>query len=354
MMKKTIASLIMIALWLATFGIAPASAADKPIVIRFGQPSGSYGKPLSAGVAGFIQVKDLFDEEFKKDGIKIEYNYIKAAGPGCNEALSNNALDIASIGDLPAVAGFAGGLKTRAVAATRGGNTYVVVPIDSPIKSVKEIKGKKIAVNLGTYLHAALLKILKDHGLSENDVKLTNMDNATALTAIATKDVDVAFIGSDAYTLQSRGVGRILYDTRKQPVFYQNAGALIVREGFVKKHPDIVKRFVKVWVKASYLRSLNKSEALKLDTRTGTPLSTLKADSEGQSINYQTSPKFDEQWLTHDTKSIALFRQHNLIRKTFDPEKEWIDRSFLDAALKELNLEKHWPDYDVNGNPKKK
>lgn len=352
-MNKLFTKLLLIALSVSTFGTTPGLAADKPTVIRFGQPSGSYGKPLSAGVAGFIQVKDLFDEEFKKDGIKIEYNYIKAAGPGVNEALSNNALDIGSIGDLPAVAGFAGGLKTRAVAASRGGNTYVVVPIDSPIKSVKEIKGKKIAVNLGTYLHAALLKIVKDNGLSEKDLNLVNMDNATALTAIATKDVDVAFIGSDAYTLQSRGVGRILYDTRDKPVFYQNAGALIVREAFAKKYPDIVKRFVKVWVKASYLRSLNKNDALKLDTRTGTPLSTLKADAQGQSINYSTSPKFDEQWLTHDRKSIALFKSHGLIRRTFDPEKEWIDHSFLDAALKDLNLEKHWPDYDANGNPKK-
>ena len=332
----------------------PALAAEaKPQVIRFGQPSGSYGKPLSSGVAGYVQVKNLFDEEFKKDGISLEYNYIKAAGPGCNEALSNNALDFASIGDLPAIAGRAGGLKTRAIAASRGGNTYVVVPADSSIQTIRDIKGKKVGVSLGTYMHAALLKILKDHGLSENDVKLLNMDNATLKTAVATKDVEVGFTGSDAITLRDRGVARILYSTVDKPVYYQNAGALLVREEFARKYPDIVKRFVKVWVKASQLRSLNKNEALKLDTRAGTPLSTLKEDSKGKSILYLTSPKFDEQWLTHDKKSIALFKQHGLIRRTIDPEKEWVDTSFLNAALKELNLEKHWPDYDVNGNPKR-
>jgi sulfonate transport system substrate-binding protein len=352
-MKKTISSFLAILLSMAAFGAASGLAADKPTVIRFGQPSGSYGKPLSAGVAGEIQVKDLFDEEFKKDGIRLEINYIKAAGPGVNEALANNALDLGSIGDLPAIAGFAGGLKTRAIASTRGGNTYVAVPIDSPIKTIKDLKGKKIGVSLGTYMHAAALKILKDHGLSERDVTFLNMDNATVLTAIATKDVEAAFISNDALTLRTRGVARVLYSTQGKPVFYQNAGALIVREGFVRKYPDIVRRFVKVWVKASYLHSKNKLESQKLDTRTGTPLSTLKEDQVGQSAVYLHSPKFDEMWLTHDKRSIALFKSHALIRRTFDPEKEWIDRSFLEAALKDLKLENFWPDYDANGNPKK-
>ena len=203
-------------------------------------------------------------------------------------------------------------------------------------------------------MHAAGLKILADNGLSENDVTFFNMDNATVLTAIAAKEVEAAFISSDAITLRTRGVARVLYSTQGKPVFYQNAGALIVREEFVRKYPDIVKRFLKVWVKASQLHSFDKRAAQKLDSRVGTPLTTLQEDQQGQSNLYLNSPKFDEQWLSHDRRSIALFKAKRLIRKSFDPEKEWIDRSFLDAALKELNLENFWPDYDVNGNPKKK
>ena len=353
-MKKTISSLLMIALSVAAFGIVPSFAADKPSVIRIGIPSSSYNKPLASGPLGEIQVKDLFEQEFKKDGIRLDVNYMQAAGPAVNEALSNDSLDFGSIGDLPAVAGYAGGLKTRAVAATRGGNTYVAVPVDSPIKTLKDLKGKKIGVSLGTYMHAAALKILKDNGLSEKDITFYNMDNATLLTAVASKDVEAAFIGSDAITLRTRGIARVLYSTGGKPVFYQNAGALLVREAFAKKYPDIVRRFVKVWVKASYLHSLKKADSQKLDSRVGTPLSTIKEDQAGQSVVYLNSPKFDEMWLSHDRRSIALFKAHGLIRKTFDPEKEWIDRSFLNATLKELNLENFWPDYDVNGNPKKK
>jgi len=354
-MKKIFSALLAVTLSLAAFGINPVLAEDKPKVVRFGSPGSSYGKPLGAGQIGFIQARNLFEEEFKKDGITIEWNFIKATGPGVNEALSNNSIDIGSLGDLPSIAGRSGGLKTRLVAVSgRGGNTYVVVPADSTINSIRDLKGKKVGVALGTYMHAALLKIIKDAGLTVRDLNLVSADSATLNTAIATKDVDAAFISSDAYTLRSRGVARIIYDTKNAPVFYQQSGALVVREAFAKRYPDTVKRFVKVWVKASQLAGQNKAETLKLNTRTGSPLATLKEDAEGKSMLFAYSPVFDEHFLNHYKRSIGFYKENKLIRKTFDIEKEWIDRSYLDAALKDLKLEKFWPQYDVNGNPKKK
>lgn len=353
-MKYTAGRIITVML-LSLITATSAFAADKPKVIRIGTPAGSYGKPLAAGQIGFIQAKNLFEEEFKNDGIKVEWNFIKATGPGINEALSNNSIDIGSLGDLPAIAGKAGGLKTRLVAvSSRGGNTYVVVPADSNIKTIKDLKGKKVGVNLGTYMHAALLKIVKDAGLTTNDFKIVNADIPTLKTAIATKDVDAAFITSDAIGLRQRGVGKIIHTTNDDPIFYQQAGAVIVREDFAKKYPDIVRRFVKLWVKASHLASQNKAATLKLNTQNGSALAELKEDTKGQSVAYTYSPLFDEHFLNHYRKSIALYKENKLIRKSFDPETEWIDRSYLNAALKELNLENYWPEYDVNGNPKKK
>jgi len=353
-MKKTISTLLTFAFALAALGTATGFAADYPKVIRIGQVAGSFNKPVSTGGMGYVQANNLLDEEFKKEGITFEFVYIRAAGPGIQEALANKALDFGQSGDLPSIAGRASGLRTRAIAGSRGGNTYVAVPADSKIKTIKEIKGKKVGVSLGTYMHAAMLKILKDNGLTENDVKLVNLDNATVKVAIATKDVDVAFFGNDALTLRNGGLARIIGSTKNFPVWYQSTGELLVRDEFAKKYPDIVKRFVKVFVKGSYLASQNKNATLKFNTRNGSALAQLKEDSEGVSALYSNSPKLDEQWLDHTKRSIALYKKHGLIRRTFDAEKEWVDRSFLDAALKELKLENYWPDYDVNGNKKKK
>jgi sulfonate transport system substrate-binding protein len=353
-MKRIFSSLVTLVLALAALGTTAGFAADYPKVIRIGQVAGSFNKPVSTGAIGYVQANRLFEEEFKKEGITFEFVYIRAAGPGIQEALANNALDFGQSGDLPSIAGRASGLKTRAIAGSRGGNTYVAVPADSSIKTIKDIKGKKVGVSLGTYYHAALLKILKDNGLTDHDVKLVNMDNSTIKIAVATKDIDVAFMGNDAFTLRDTGLARIIGSTKNLPVWYQSTGELLVRDEFARKYPDIVKRFVKVFVKGSQLASQNKNATLKFNTRNGSSLAQLKEDSEGVPAIYSNSPKLDEQWLEHTKKSIVLYKQHGLIRRTFDAEKEWIDRSFLDAALKELNLENYWPDYDVNGNKKKK
>lgn len=353
-MKKMFSTLLAIVLSVAALGIIPSFAEDKPKVIRYGNVAGSYGRPLSGGAIGYIQAKHLFEDEFAKDGITIEWNYIKGAGPGIQEALANNALDFGGSGDLPAIAGRAGGLKTRVIAASRGGNIYVVVPADSPIQSINEIKGKKVGISLGTHLHSCFIKVLLAQGMSEKDVNFVNADNATLNIAISTKTVDVAIVGSAAFALRNKGVGRIIYDTRTSPPYYQSSGTVLVRDEFARKYPDIVRRFVKVWLQGQYLASLNKNETLKFNTRTGASLAELREDAKGKSLLYDTSPKFDEQWVSVTKKNIALYKERRLIRKTFDPEKEWIDKSFLNAALKELKLENHWPDYDENGKPIKK
>ena len=328
------------------------AAEDKPTVIRIGTPAGAYGKPYTTGNIGTGHARGFFEEEFKGENIAIEWNFLKATGPGINEAFANNSLDFASIGDLPAIAGRAGGLKTRLVAASgRGGNTYVVVPDDSPITSVEQIKGKRVGVNKGTYMHAAFLKIIKAAGLTEKDLKVFNMDIPTQQTAIASKDIDVAFMTNAALDLRLRGVGRIIHSTKTDPANFQQVGAILVNEQFAKKYPDITRRLVKAYVKGAIEATKNKDVSLKLWTKSGAPLSSLKEDFEGRDFLFVSSPKLDEHFLSYYRDSIEWYKQVGLIRSTFDLEK-WVDRSFIDAALKELNAENVWPDFDRNGQAK--
>ncbi len=336
------------AVGMALFGITPGFAAEK--VIRIGYPGGS-GRPVSAGGWGYVQAKNLFEEEFKKDGYRIEYNYIKSQGPGCNEALANNSLDFSFHGDLPVLAGRSGGLKIKALTASRGGNAHLLVPTNSSIKTIKDLKGKRVGVGVGTWTHTLLARVLNDNGMTLKDIKVINITGSDFETAIATNDIDAGF-GSRA--LVRRGVAKIIWTTVGKPVKYQSIFSLVVREAFLKQHPDIVKRFVKMYVKGLYLASLNKNETLKFNTRTGSALQDNIDDNAGQSIKYITAPRIDGQ-VTQLYKEVQLVAKNNgLIRKPFDVDKDFIDSSFLEAALKELNLENHWPNYDYNGNPIKK
>jgi sulfonate transport system substrate-binding protein len=348
-MNKILHIIVLALLGSALFGGSTALAAEK--VIRIGFPGGTTSRPVSGGGWGYVQAKNLFDEEFRKDGWTIEYNYIKSAGPGVNEGLANNSLDFGFHGDLPVLAARSGGLKIKALAAVRGGTSHLLVPSNSSIRTIRDLKGKRVGVNMGTWTHALLIKVLKDNGLTMKDLNVINTSGTAFETALTTGDIDAGF---GSLPLIRSGRAREIWSTVGKHVRYQNTNTLVVREEFLKKHPDIVKRLVKVYVKGLYQASLNKNETLKFNTRTGSALADNIEENAGQSIKYLTSPKLDGQVTQQYKDSLALFKENGLIRKTFDPEKDLYERHYLDEVLKELKLENHWPDYDINGNPIKK
>src|SRR5476649_897234 len=114
-------------------------AAEPLKEIRIGVATvGVGGKPVAGGTAfNTAQIKGLIDDEFKKDGIKVEWSFFKGAGPAVNEALANKQLDFAWQGDLPAIVARAGGVKTKLILASDQKQfIYLAVPADSPAKTI--------------------------------------------------------------------------------------------------------------------------------------------------------------------------------------------------------------------------
>ncbi len=182
--------LTLLALWSGTVW------ADKPSEINFGVASvGIGGRPQVGG--NFIAVahaKGMLEEEFKADGIKINWFFFKTAGPGVNEAYSNKLLDFAWQGDLPQIIAKANGLPTKYIlAAGRRATYYVAATEDSSANSIKDLKGRKASIFKGTCTQLTAARLLQDNGLSEKDLKVYNMDTNTQTAALASKDVEAVF-----------------------------------------------------------------------------------------------------------------------------------------------------------------
>ncbi len=144
-------------------GLASEARADQPSVIRIGYPGVGVGnRPASFGNAiATLHLRGLLEDEFKKDGITIKWTFLRGAGPAVNELFANGLLDFSHLGDLPSVVGRASALKYKVLGSSGvRGNVYVSVPADSAVKSLKELRGKKVAVQKGTSTHLAALKIL--------------------------------------------------------------------------------------------------------------------------------------------------------------------------------------------------
>lgn len=340
---------------LLALGLPPsARAQDKPKVIRISYPGVGVGnRPAASGnIVATAHLLGLFEQEFKPDGISIEWSFLRGAGPAVNELFANGLVDFSPLGDLPSVIGRASGLKHRVlVSAGVRGNIYVAVPADSSIKSLSDLKGKRVAVAKGTATHLAGAKILESVGLSEKDVKIVNMDVVSAQLALTTRDIDAALGGTDYLRLRDQGVARIIFTTRGADPALTSNGLFIGSEAFINKYPALTTRVVKVLVKsARWIAEANPADVYKLWTKSGTTFSSFREELQGEDLKYRTSPLLDPYVFARYALQIQQAHRLNLSRTTFD-FKDWVEPKFLQAALKELNLETYWQPRGQDGKP---
>src|SRR5690349_4000511 len=95
---------------LAVAGILALSAnsiahadSGKPKEIRVAYPGVGVGnRPFVGGnSAAVVHLRGLLEEEFKADGIKVTWSFLRGAGPATNELYANGLVDFSLLGDLP-------------------------------------------------------------------------------------------------------------------------------------------------------------------------------------------------------------------------------------------------------------
>ena len=114
------------------------------------------------------------------------------SGPPMLQAMGAGSVDIGGVGNAPPVFAAAGGSKIAIVGAYQANplGSALLVPKGSPITSVAQLKGKRIAVAQGSSADYHLLTVLNKAGLSVHDVTLTYLQPAEGLAALSSGHVD--------------------------------------------------------------------------------------------------------------------------------------------------------------------
>jgi sulfonate transport system substrate-binding protein len=349
--------------WFFTLGLFVLSSsvvrADAPSVIRMAFPGVGVGnRPVTGGSSvSTMHLRGMLEEEFKKDGIQITWSFLRGAGPATNELYANGLVDFSLLGDLPSIIGHSGGLKTKVLAATAiRGNTYIFVPTSSDIQSVKDLRGKKVAIFKGTNIQLSANKVLEKFGLEESDIRAINMDAATARAAMATGDIDAAFGWTDYLSLRDQGLARLLYATDPSDFAAYRHCSFIGTEDFIRKYPEITQRVVKTVVLAAKWLSdqeANPAPAFQLWARSGVTFANFKEDLGANSLKVLSSPLVDEFLISQYNRNIQEAKRFGLIRNTFRFE-DWYEPQFLQQVLRELELQDYWVEYGADGKPKGK
>lgn len=202
------------------------------------------------------------------DKTKIEWKQFNA-GSSEIEAFLAGALDIGYIGPGPAINGYTkskGDIQIIAGATDAG--AILVSRKDLPIKDVKELSGKKVAVpQFGNTQDLSLRYLLSQNGLKDKTkggtVEIVQADNPDIKTLLDKKQVDAAIVPEPwgSRLVKEVGANVILdYDKVWREGKYPTA-VIIVRKEFLEKHADIVEKFLKAHVDLTEYINKNNSEA---------------------------------------------------------------------------------------------
>lgn len=143
------------------------------------------------GTLVLLKGKGLLEKKLETIGYQVQWIEFPA-GPQLLEGLNVGAVDFGSTGETPPVFAQAAGAPLVYVAheppAPRG--EAILVPKDSPIKTVSELKGKSVALNKGSNVHYLLVRALEEAGLAYTDVKLSFLPPADGRAAFERGAVD--------------------------------------------------------------------------------------------------------------------------------------------------------------------
>ncbi len=306
------------------------------------------GGQVFNALTGVVIREGWLKSELQKRGVALTFTPVPTAvgGPLINEGFSGKRIDFAAYGDFPAVIAVAGGVPLKLVAPYGHGlNSYLVVRNGLAATSIRDLKGKRIALHRGRPWELPFSKLLDANGLKLSDFKIVNINPSATPAAIASGNVDAAFLLSDGLLLTSRGAGRVIWSTKEAPADWKMRAELFARAAFVEANPALTQLVVDAYVRAAAWSSRPENEARVVsDASHGSlPEAIIRKDyaEDGVAWRDRFSPLFDPAVVQH-YRSVADYTfARGLVRSKVDATALLDDR-FVKQALRNLKLEGYW------------
>ena len=226
----------------AAAGVPGASAADR--VLRIGYQK--YGTLI------LLKGKGTLEEKLKPLGVTVKWAEFQF-GPPLLEAVNAGAIDFGTTGEAPPIFAQAASDRLAYVAndpaSPRG--EAILVPKDSPIRTLADLKGKNIAVAKGSNSHYLLVKALEKGGVPYSDVTLSWLAPADARSAFTRGSVDAWSVWDPYYAAAEAAGARVLADGTG---IVENHQFFLTSRDYAKDNEDVLRavlselRSVEEWV----------------------------------------------------------------------------------------------------------
>ena len=300
MLKKLASMAIAILGFGAILSAQPAAAEE----VRIG-----YQK---YGTLVILKEKGLLEEKLKPLGFTVTWTEFPA-GPQLLEALNVGAIDFGTTGEAPPIFAQAAGAPLLYVGFEPPAPTSeaILVAKDSPIKSVADLKGKKVALNKGSNVHYFLIKALEAAGVDYKDINVNFLPPADARAAFESGAVDAWAIWDPFFAAAQAATGaRTLVDGTG---LVSNHQFFLADKSFTDQNPQVIDVILEalneidVWAK-------DKPEVVaeELSPKVGIPAPILKSAVER--LSYGLKPITPEV-IAEQQKIADTFFKHGLLPK---------------------------------------
>ncbi|MBB3410113.1 sulfonate transport system substrate-binding protein [Rhizobium sp. BK316] len=143
------------------------------------------------GVLALAKRRGALEKRLADQGITVSWSEF-TSGPPLLEALGAGALDFGATGDVPPLFAQAAGGALYYVGIYRGSpaGSAILVRKDSPIKTLEDLRGKKVAFKRGSSAHNVTVKVLRKAGLKPEDVQQVDLAPPDAAAAFKNGSID--------------------------------------------------------------------------------------------------------------------------------------------------------------------
>ncbi|WP_068777032.1 ABC transporter substrate-binding protein [Paenibacillus sp. FJAT-26967] len=321
---STILALISLVLLAAACGKAEADpsggqeAGKIPTVLRIGY-IGSTKLNLPGGAEGWGFYTGITKQELQKHGITDVQFVGFPSGPDLSESLISGRIDIGSLGDTPAVLAKSAGAPSKMITLNAANSNAFILAKKGGPANLAELKGKKLSVKKGSYMHRYVAGLLKEQGIK--DVQLIHLLDEDADAALVRGEVDAIA------TTEVRGLKMIpqgypvLDEALKDHPDLVGGSITVVSESYLKKFPDIPKVWNDLRVKAlEDLQTKEEDYYAFLVENTGNSLELVRKTSAIGRIQKET---FTEKGLEQLKAAKDFLVSDKLAENDFSIE-EWI------------------------------
>jgi len=287
---------------LAAFCLLYASPVRAAEVLHVGKAALAAAPTLAADVG----VKSGI---FAKHGLDVQIADF-AGGGKMHQAMAAGSIDI-GVGAGPEMALVAKGSPELAICNAFPPVTFIsiMVPGDSPVHTVADLKGKRVAVSsAGGLTYWLALELARTQGWGPDGVKIVTIGNGAQniIAAFQTHAVD-ADIGPSAVAvnLEAHKSGRLLESVSK----YEGnlgAGTIYATKALIANHPDTIRRFLAGWFETVAFMRAHKNQTVKIESAvTGFSPEVQAKEYDINIGGFSTTGKFDAQSLANLKRSFV-------------------------------------------------